>query len=139
MIHKAKRAVARLIDAYEDGLLTKAEFEPRLRNAKTRLGKLEAELKTASDQAAAECELRLVIGQFEDFAQRVASGLHEGDWHTRREIIRALVKRIEIGTEMVRVVYKVAPAPFAPAPGSGGSLQDCWRRARTPFRRIHRW
>ena len=70
----------------------------------------------------------LVIGQFQDFAQRVSEGLHEGDWTTRREIIRALVKRIEIGPETVRVVYKVAPAPFAAAPDSGGRLQDCWRR-----------
>ena len=128
MSQKVKRAIARLIDAYEDGLLTKAEFEPRLRNAKQRLDKLEAEIQAASAQTAAEHELRLVIGQFEDFAQRVHEGLHEGDWTTRREIIRALVKRIEIGPETVRVVYKVAPVPFVAAPDRGGRLQDCWRR-----------
>jgi hypothetical protein len=38
MIQKLKRGIARLIDAYEDGLLKKEEFEPRLRNAKGRLG-----------------------------------------------------------------------------------------------------
>ena len=128
IIQKVKRGIARLIDAYEDGLLTRAEFEPRLRNAKQRLDKLEAEIQAAADQTAAQHELRLVIGQFEDFAQRVSEGLHEGDWTTRREIIRALVKRIEIGPETVRVVYKVAPAPFVAAPDSGGRLQDCWRR-----------
>ena len=129
MNQKVKRGIARLIDAYEDGLLTKAEFEPRLRNAKQRLDKLEVDIQAAADQTAAEHELRLVIGQFEDFAQRVREGLQEGDWTTRREIIRALVKRIEIGTENVRVVYKVAPAPFVAAPDSGGRLQDCCRRA----------
>jgi site-specific DNA recombinase len=132
MIQKLKRGIARLIDAYEDGLLSKEEFEPRLRNAKSRLEKLETEMQAVVDQAAAEHELRLVIGQFEEFAQRVSEGLHEGDWTTRREIIRALVKRIEIGQETVRVVYKVAPIPFASAPDSGGSLQDCWRRAVAP-------
>jgi len=131
MIQKVKRGIARLIDAYEDGLLRKAEFEPRLRNARQRLNKLEAEIQAVSAQAAAEHELRLVIGQFEDFAQRVREGLHEGDSRTRREIIRALVKRIEIGPETVRVVYKVAPAPFVPAPDRGGRLQDCWRRDLT--------
>ena len=129
MIQKVKRGIARLIDAYEDGLLTKAEFEPRLRNAKQRLEKFQGEIQAAADQTAAEHELRLLIGQFEDFAQRVRQGLHEGDWMTRREIIRALVKRIEIGPETVRVVYKVAPVPFVAAPDSGGSLQDCCRRA----------
>jgi len=135
MLQKVKRGIARLIDAYEDGLLTKAEFEPRLRNAKQRLSKLEAEVQAASDQGTTEDELRLLIGQFEDFAQRVSKGLDQGDWTTRREIIRALVKRIEIGTESIRVVYKVAPAPFVPAPDNGGCLQDCWRRERTSLRR----
>ena len=128
MIQKVKRAIARLIDAYEEGLLTKAEFEPRLRSTRTRLIKLQAEAKAASQCAAEERDLRLVIGQFTDFAQRVEQGLREPDWLTRREIIRALVKRIEIGTETVRVVYKVAPAPFVAAPDSGGRLQHCWRR-----------
>jgi len=58
-----------------------------LRNAKGRLEKLEGEIQAVVDQAAAEHELRLVIGQFEEFAQRVSEGLHEGDWTTRREII----------------------------------------------------
>ncbi len=128
MIQKVKRGIARLIDAYEDGLLTKAEFEPRLRAAKARLAKLETEAQAASDHAAAEHELRLVIGQFEDFAQRVCEGLREGDWTSRREIIRALVKRIEVGSENVRVIYKVAPAPFVESPASGAVLQDCLRR-----------
>jgi site-specific DNA recombinase len=94
MIQKLKRGIARLIDAYEDGLLSKEEFEPRLRNAKSRLEKLETEMQAVVDQAAAEHELRLVIGQSEEFAQRVSEGLHEGDWTTRRDIIRALVKAL---------------------------------------------
>jgi len=134
MIQRLKRGIARLIDAYEDGLLTKEEFEPRLRNAKGRLGEVETQLQAATDQAAADHELRLVIGQFEEFAERVRDGLQEGDWTTRREIIRALVKRIEIGPESIRVVYMVAPAPFVSAPDSGGSLQDCWRRERAALR-----
>ncbi len=139
MVQKLKRGIARLIDAYEDGLLTKAEFEPRLCNAKNRLSKLEAEIQAASDQATEAEELRLVIGQFEDFAQRVSEGLDQGDWTTRREIIRALVKRIEIGTENIRVVYKVAPAPFVSAPSNGGCLQDCWGREHRSLRcALHR-
>src|SRR5262249_54937376 len=50
LLHKVKRGIARLIDAYQDGLLDKAEFEPRLRGAKERLAQLEAE---AQRQAAA--------------------------------------------------------------------------------------
>ena len=34
----------------------------------------------------------------------------------RREVIRALVKRVEIDESEVRVVYKVRPCPFAEGP-----------------------
>src|SRR5262249_24261879 len=42
---------------------------------------------------------------------------------TRRETIRALVKRVEIDADEVRVVYKVPPRPFVDGPLEG-RLQD---------------
>ena len=127
MIQKVKRGLGRLIDAYEDGLLNKGEFEPRVRTAKQRLTKLEAEAKAAEEQALQEQELQLVIGQFEEFAKQVREGLQQPDWTMRREIIRALVKRVEVDREQVRVIYKVNPPPFVAGPNRG-RLQDCWRR-----------
>lgn len=37
LVEAARRRVARLVDAYEDGLLAKSEFEPRVRGARERL------------------------------------------------------------------------------------------------------
>src|SRR5512135_3592576 len=119
-----------LIDAYEEGLLDKMEFEPRIRGARERLAKLEAEVRTEAEREAQEGELRLVIGQLQEFAQRVQEGLHDPDWTTRRAIIQALVKRVEVDAEEVRVVYKISPLPFAEGP-DGGRLQDCGRRDLT--------
>ena len=130
MIQKVKRGLGRLIDAYEDGLLSKDEFEPRVRTAKQRLLKLEEEAQAAEEQVLQERELHLVIGQFEEFAKKVREGLRQPDWTTRREIIRALVKRVEVDREHVRVIYKVNPPPFVLGPHRG-RLQDCWRRAFT--------
>jgi site-specific DNA recombinase len=73
--------------------------------------------------------LRLVIGQLQDFAQRVKEGMDTADWSTRRDIIRALVKRIEVGAEEVQVIYRVDLSPFADGP-EGGRLPDCGRGAR---------
>src|SRR6266568_7677165 len=64
--------------------------------------------------------------------KRVKTGLHEADWLTRREIIRALVKRVEIDQEQVRVVFRVNPPPHTPQPPSEKdvqSLQHCRGRA----------
>jgi hypothetical protein len=47
----------------------------------------------------------------------------------RRDLIRALVKRIEVGPEEVRVLYRIGVAPFARAPRRG-QAQDCRRRRR---------
>ena len=71
--------------------------------------------------------LRLVIGQLKAFVGQVKEGLHEVDWMTRREIIRALVRRVEIDKENVRVVYRVSPSPFADSP-ERGIMQHCWKR-----------
>jgi len=129
LIQKVKRGIGRLIDAYQEGLLDKEEFEPRMRGAKERLAQLEREAQAqASAEAEAE-ELRLVIGQLQGFAARVRDGLVQADWCTRREILVALVKRVEVDREEVRVVYRVSPPPFVESP-EGGSLPDCGRRDR---------
>ena len=126
-IQKVKRGIARLVDAYEDGLLEKSDFEPRIRRARERLATLEAEVKKQADEESQRAELRLVIGQLQEFATRIKSGLHDADWSTRREIIRALVKRVEVDEDQVRVIYRIDPFPFDRGP-ERGCLQDCSRR-----------
>ena len=69
-----------MIDAYGDGLLEKSEFEPRVTAARERLSRLEEEHKRRADEENIEAELRLVIGQLEEFASRVSEGLEGTDW-----------------------------------------------------------
>ena len=128
MIANLKKMISRLIDAYGDGLLDKSEFEPRILAARERLAKLEDECRQRIDEANQEVELRLVIGQLEEFAKRVSQELQEPDWDTRREVVRALVKKVEIDEQEVRIVYRVSPSPFEGGPQQG-SLQHCWGRA----------
>jgi site-specific DNA recombinase len=123
-LRKVRRGIARLIDAYGDDLLEKEEFEPRIRTARERLARLQAEAQERSDAEVQERELRLVIGQLGDFAGRVGSGLQEADWATRRAIVRALVSRVEVDGDAIRIVYRVGPCPFAEGP-EGGPLQGC--------------
>src|SRR4051794_22490034 len=87
LINNVKKMISRLIDAYGDGLLDKSEFEPRISAARERLAKLEAECRQRIDEATQEVELRLVIGQLEEFARRVSQELQGPDWDTRREVV----------------------------------------------------
>jgi site-specific DNA recombinase len=136
MITNLKKMISRLIDAYGEGLLDKSEFEPRILAARERLAKLEDECRQRMDEAAQESELRLVIGQLEEFARRVSQELQGPDWATRREVVRALVKKVEIDEREVRIVYRVSPSPFEGGPQQG-SLQHCWGRDRSPLRGPH--
>jgi site-specific DNA recombinase len=137
-VKNLKKMISRLIDAYGDGLLDKSEFEPRILAARERLAKLEDECRQRIGEATQEAELRLVIGQLEEFARRVFQQLQEPDWDTRREIVRALVKKVEVDEQEVRIVYRVGPSPFEGGPQQGHS-QHCWGRAQPVAREyLHR-
>src|SRR2546428_3009919 len=99
-----------------------------------RLKQIEEQAQQVKDEASLERELTLILGRLDEFASRVKNGLHEADWLTRREIIRALVKRVEIDQEQVRVVFRVNPPPQAPQLPSekdAQSLQHCGRRGQS--------
>jgi site-specific DNA recombinase len=129
-IKSIQRSISRLIDAYEDGLLEKSEFEPRVAKARERLTRLQHETMTAADLATRRKELRLVLTQLEDFADQVRAGLDKAGFETRREIIRSLVKAIKIEDQHVRITYRVTPRPFANGPSGGQIRQLCHRRVQ---------
>jgi site-specific DNA recombinase len=135
-IQKLERSIARLVDAYSEGLLEKAEFEPRIKHARERLRQMQEAQQASSTQESEERELALVVGRLQEFAARVKEGLNVCTWSVRRDIIRALVRRVEIGEESVRVVYRISPDPFEGGPDRGQRpvSQHCWRRDHTSLR-----
>jgi site-specific DNA recombinase len=127
LAQKVKRGIARLIDAYQDGLIERTEFEPRLRYSKERLSHLDEQIATLSREQKRVRDLQLVICQVETFAKMVEGRLEQADFQMKRDVIRTLVKHIEIGEQEVKVVYRVDGLPFAQA-RERGFLQDCLRR-----------
>lgn len=127
LAQKVKRGIGRVIDAYQDGLIDRSEFEPRLHHAQDRLRNLNTQISTLVAEQDRTQDLRLVIGQLEAFAKMVDSSLDQVDWSTKRQLIRTLVKQIEIGAEAVKVVYRIDRLPFAQAP-EGAVLQHYLRR-----------
>ena len=133
---RLRQGIARLIDSYAEGLIDKAEFEPRIARMRERLMQIEAQAQQMKDEASLERELTLILGRLDEFAARIKTGLHEADWLTRREIIRALVKRVEIDQEQVRVVFRINPPPPAsqlPSEKDAQSLQHCKGRGQPNF------
>lgn len=126
---KVRASIERLIDAYEEGVLHKTEFEPRLQAARQRLAQLEAEVTTAAQHEMEQADLQAALSQLETFAQQIGAGLQQADWQTRRSILRALIKEVKMGKEEIAIVYKVNPCPFEQSP-ERGTWQHCWGRRR---------
>jgi len=108
---KLRGGIGRLIDSYADGVISQAEFEPRLAGMRQRLTGLEAEATALQNAAEQTHSLQLVIGKLETFAALVRDQLDEADWTIRRDLIRTLVRRIEVDDQHVRVVFRVGPGP----------------------------
>jgi site-specific DNA recombinase len=128
---KMRRGLGRLIDSYAEGLIERAEFEPRVAGLRQRIGGWEAQIRAMRDEAALRITLSLVIGQLEDFARRVHDRVATVDWQARRELIRMLVKRVEIDRDDVKIVFRVDPPPLPPDPrgaADGDILHHCGRR-----------
>ena len=120
---KEQRALARLIDAYEGGLLEKQEFVPRLERARGRLQDWQTQLDQLHEAQAQEQTIVEALGRLEDFAARIETGLREPTPQQQREILKALVKRVEIAPDKIRVIYKIHPPPTETV--KVGGLQDC--------------
>jgi site-specific DNA recombinase len=121
-----ERGRTRLLDAYAEGLIEKHEFEPRARRLKERLAQLDEQQATARQQVTATEDVYRAIGRLQEFGAVIQAGLNQAHATTKREIIRTLVKRIEVSKQEARIVYRVDPRPFANGPDRG-LLQYCSR------------
>ena len=106
-----RQGVARLIDRDAAGLIDKHEFEPRLTHLRQRLARVEEQRHALAEEAALQRDFQLIIGRLDDVAAKVHSGLEEADWTSQRDLIRALVKRVEVAQNEVNIVFRVDPYP----------------------------
>src|SRR5215213_5319133 len=113
-LSKLRAGTGRLIDSYAEGVISKAEFEPRLAGLRQRVAALEAEATARNNATEQTRSLHLVIGKLETFASLVRERLDEADWITKRDLIRTLVRQIEVNDQHVRVVFRVDPGPKHP-------------------------
>lgn len=123
---KLRQGIARLIDSYAEGVLGKEEFEPRIVRMKQSVTVLEDRLHQLAADATQQRDLRLIISQLEDFVAKVHGGLATADWRTRRAIIRALVRRVEIDQQQVSVVFRIPPT-YTNSDPDDSVLPDCRR------------
>jgi site-specific DNA recombinase len=131
-----RRGIDRLIDSYAEGFVEKAEFEPRITGIKQRLSHLNERHEAAVHAAEGERDLCLVINRLEDFAAKVSEGLYNLDRDGQRDIIRALVKRIDVDSGGIEIIFRVPPSNAPVGPGSPAKARPTWQQC-TAVRRTH--
>ena len=123
-----RRGIGRLIDSYADGFVEKDEFEPRVTGMKRRLSHLQERHEAAVRAAESERDLCLVISRLEDFAAKVSEGLAKLDRSRQREIIRALVRRIEVDGAAIEIIFRVPPTNAPGSPTSPEHSRATWQQ-----------
>ena len=113
-----RRGIGRLIDSYADAVIDKAEFEPRIAGLKQRLSQLQDRHRAAVEVAENERDLSLVISRLEDFSAKVTTGLDSLDPTGKQEIIRTVVRRVEIDDARIEIIFRVPPPDSPVGPGS---------------------
>jgi site-specific DNA recombinase len=121
---KIEQGITRLIDSYAEGFVQKSEFEPRITRLRQRLTDLEQHEKQIVAEEISHAQLQLAICRLEEFHEKVKAGLNEADWQMRRDLIRTLVKRVEIGKDEVKVIFRIPP-DLDHSASTEKSLQDC--------------
>ena len=132
-----QRGIARLIDSYTEGILDKTEFEPRIAGLKQRVTQLHERHQAALEAVESERDLALVVSRLEDFAAKVTTGLDNLDRFGMRDIIRTVVRRIEIADSRIEVTFRVPSPDGPPGPQSQtktASWQHCTDVGRTNVR-----
>jgi hypothetical protein len=84
---------------------------------RARIAQLEEQRTALAAAAEARRDLTLVIGRLADFSTKVRQNLDLLDWTTRRDVIRLMVRRIEIDDGQIEIVFHIPPL-------SGGSGRD---------------
>ena len=105
------KGASRLIDSYASDIIDQQDFEPKIKQIKARIAQIDEQIEQGNQSQSAQRELFLVINHLEEFAKTINVNLSTTDFITKRDTIRALVKRVEIYKDDVVVIFRIDPAP----------------------------
>src|SRR5207245_11353096 len=121
---KPGQAVSRRVGRGADRTLDKSACGRRMTRVRPRRARLEQQRQAVAAEAAVQGELPLMIGRLEDVAAKRHDGLEAAHCASQRDLIRALVKRVEVARDDVNVVFRLDPYPGDADPEKK-SLQLC--------------
>ena len=110
---------ARLIDAYQAGVISLRDLEARRRPTTDRTGELGQLARHAEHHRLSQAELRQRI---DDFASEVTDGLAAMDFTRRQQLVRTVPDKAVVSESRVEILFKI-PLPRAPKKGQSPAGQ----------------
>jgi site-specific DNA recombinase len=96
-----------LIDSLAEGVIDKDQFTSRMNRTKARIADIDKKIGTQAADEERRTHVRSIMNRLAELSTHLQSQLNNADWATKREIVRALVQRIEIGPTKVAVVLRL--------------------------------
>lgn len=123
--------IARLLEAYQEQLLTLDELRARMPGLRKKEASVRAELDALDAQLVAHDTYLKLAENLDSFLSRLRAGIDGADADTRHRVLRAVVRDILVGPDRVLIRHSI---PFRPS----GSTPDCllrWRSHHPSLRR----
>jgi hypothetical protein len=89
--------LARLIDREAEGRIAQQACEPRVPRRRQRMTHVEAQGQPLAEATTLQRARQLILGRVEEGAAQGPQTLDTRAWQRPREMLRALVRRVEIG------------------------------------------
>lgn len=111
---RIKNSIDKLLDAYQEDLLSLRELRQRIPALKRRETALTAELQNLDAQQVSQDYLATLAGHMEQFVAQLRENAKKLDVLERQRILRILVKEILIGKNTVKIRHSI-PVPKTPS------------------------
>ena len=110
---------ARLIDAYQAGVISLRDLETRRRPVTDRITELEQITRHAERQRISQAELKQRI---DAFASQIAAGLATMDFTRRQQLVRTVIDKVIVSESRVEILFNI-PLPSSPKEGRSPAAQ----------------
>jgi site-specific DNA recombinase len=104
---KLQRGIERLIDSLAEGVIDKDQFISRMSRTKSRIADIETKLAAHAVDEERRTHVRSVMIRLAELSNHLQVQLNDADRTNKREIIRRLIQRIEIGPASAAVILRV--------------------------------
>ncbi len=114
----------RLLDLYQNGTLNLSEIESRLKKIRGKIKQLENEKQSLEYEQRQEGQQLQLVDQLQEFQKKVSANLKVLSFEQKKEIVRLLVKEVEVNIKASEIVVRHVVPTSKSLPLCPGSSVD---------------